>query len=431
MCTSGKLFCDWSAEYRLYQRNRVDVEKLFDCVFRSVATRQADTQAPLVTALDDTLLRKRGSKIPGVKYARDPMSPPFHVNFVRGQRMIQLSAAVSDDQKCARMIPVIFRDAASADKPRHNASAEQWQTYKKQAAQQTLSKHGLECIRHARQELDATGQQSRQLFVSVDGSYTNRTILRNIPARVSIVGRIRGDAKLSLLPQLSAPIKRNRIYGADAPTPEQLRQDDSHAWQTVRAYVAGGEHEFRIKLFKNLRWRVAGARDLQLIVIAPLRYRLSQHSPLLYRRPAYLICTDPSADIACVLQAYLWRWDIEVNFRDEKTLLGVGQAQVRNPAATRAVPQMMVAAYALLLAAATDVYGVKAGQAVLPMPKWRNRNPNQRASTIDLIKALRTELWADAIDHTASTQFANLSPNDTKSTQLTISPKTAILYAAA
>jgi hypothetical protein len=415
----------------LYERNRVDVEKLFDSVFCSVATRQAHTQAPLVTALDDTLLRKRGTKIPGVKYARDPMSPPFHVNFVRGQRAIQLSAAVSDDQKCARMIPVIFRDAASADKPRHNASAEQWQAYKEQAAQKTLSKHGLECIRHARQQLDAIGQQSRQLFVSVDGSYANRTVLRNIPERVSIIGRIRGDAKLSFLPQLSAHITRKRIYGADAPTPEQLRQDDTHAWQTVPAYVAGAEHQFRIKLLKNLRWRVAGARDLQLIVIAPLRYRLSQHSPLLYRRPAYLICTDPSTDIASVLQAYLWRWDIEVNFRDEKTLLGVGQAQVRNPAATHAVPQMMVAAYALLLAAATDVYGVKAGQTVLPMPKWRNRQPNQRASTMDLIKALRTELWADAIDHTASTHFANLSPNDTKSTQLTISPQTAILYAAA
>lgn len=139
----------------------------------------------------------------------------------------------------------------------------------------------------------------------------------------------------------------------------------------------------------------------------------------------------PSADIASVRQAYLWRWDIEVNLRDEKTLLGVGQAKVRNPAATLDVPQMMVAAYSLLLAAATDVYGVKAGRTVLPMPKWRKRHHDQRASTMDLIKALRTELWADTIEHTAATHFANPSPNCTKSSQLTISPNTAILYVAA
>jgi hypothetical protein len=27
--------------------------------------------------------------------------------------------------------------------------------------------------------------------------------------------------------------------------------------------------------------------------------------------------------------AYLWRWEIEVNFREEKTLIGCGQSQVR------------------------------------------------------------------------------------------------------
>jgi hypothetical protein len=26
----------------------------------------------------------------------------------------------------------------------------------------------------------------------------------------------------------------------------------------------------------------------------------------------------------------LWRWEVEVNFRDEKTLLGFGQSQVRS-----------------------------------------------------------------------------------------------------
>lgn len=31
----------------------------------------------------------------------------------------------------------------------------------------------------------------------------------------------------------------------------------------------------------------------------------------------------------------LWRWGIEVNFRDEKTLLGTGEAQVRTAAFNR------------------------------------------------------------------------------------------------
>jgi hypothetical protein len=36
--------------------------------------------------MDDSILRKSGRKIPGVGYRRDPLSPAFHLNFVRGMR---------------------------------------------------------------------------------------------------------------------------------------------------------------------------------------------------------------------------------------------------------------------------------------------------------------------------------------------------------
>jgi len=52
---------------------------------------------------------------------------------------------------------------------------------------------------------------------------------------------------------------------------------------------------------------------------------------------------------AHLLQSYLWRWDIEVNFRDQKSLLGIGEAQVRNPHSVQSQPALAVAAYGLLL----------------------------------------------------------------------------------
>ena len=83
-------------------------------------------------------------------------------------------------------------------------------------------------------------------------------------------------------------------------------------------------HQFKIKTLAPLRWLPAGKEyDLRLIVIAPLGYKPTKPPRVLYRKAAYLICTDddPNASIQEVLQAYVWRWDIEVNFRDEKTLL--------------------------------------------------------------------------------------------------------------
>ena len=58
-----------------------------------------------------------------------------------------------------------------------------------------------------------------------------------------------------------------------------------------------------------------------------MSYRLRSGARKLYTQPAYLICTDALLSLEDLLQEYIWRWDIEVNHRDEKTILGEGQAQ--------------------------------------------------------------------------------------------------------
>jgi hypothetical protein len=252
-------------------------------------------------------------------------------------------------------------------------------------------------------------EPDRDLWVAVDGSYTNRTVLNHLPDRTTLIGRIRSDAKLYYPPVADhqTGAGRKRLYGLPAPTPEEVRTNESIAWQPVQAYASGKLHEFKVKVLKNLRWRGSGKQALQLLIIAPLRYRLSQGTRLLYRDPAYLICTDPEIPPEKLLQAYLWRWGIETNFRDEKTLFGTGQAQVRNPASVRSVPQMMVASYSLLLLASIKLWGVKGRSQAENLPKWQDPNKKLRASTNDLIKQLRADLWADSIASVNKNDFVS------------------------
>jgi hypothetical protein len=415
LTTEGRQYLDWTADYRLYSQERIDCTRVFSQINREVQALNPGSQA-LITALDDSLLRKTGKKIPGVKYARDPMGPPFQVNFVRGQRVIQMSAAISEGGQ-SRMIPVIFKDACTPEKPRRNASEEAWFQYKEDCKTRRLSIRGVECIQEMRSQVEA----GRKLWVAVDGSYTNQTVLNNLPEHTVLIGRIRSDAKLNYLPVVhQGGVGRKRIYGLPAPTPEEIRKDETIPWQTVSAYACGRLHEFRVKIVKYLRWRKSGRHHiLQVMVIAPLRYRLSQHSHLLYSEPAFLICTDPDIPVDKLLQAYLWRWGIETNFRDEKTLLGTGQAQVRNPAAVKAVPQMMVAAYSLLLLSGIKLWGVKGMPQLCNMPKWQNSKKKRRASTNDLIKQLRSDLWADSIASMNFNDFAG--KQDRKRSPLNIS----------
>jgi len=423
---SGRLFRDWSADYRMYSSQRVDSRKLFGSI-RKALTESLRPDEPLVTALDDTRLRKSGRKTHGVKYTRDPLGPPFHVNFIQAQRFVQVSMASRAAHGMARMIPIDFAHAPAAKKPRAGADKETLARFRKAQRERALPKVGADRLGRLRDDMDRDGHSQRPLWSVVDGGYTNRTFLKHLPPRTLAMGRIRADAKLHHLPESSeGKPGRNRVYGRRAPTPEQLRQDATKPWQIVEAFAAGKRHRFRIKTMESLRWRPAGKEHgLRLIVIAPLAYRLTKHSRVLYRKPAYLICTDPEAALEDVLQAYVWRWDIEVNFRDEKTLLGVGQAQVRHERSVENVPALAVAAYAMLLTSAIQAYGPTGKPDSLPLPKWR-RKKSLRASTQSLINHLRHEVWARSI-HFSS--FAPQPPSHTKPQKYHPSLEHALFYA--
>lgn len=164
-------------------------------------------------------------------------------------------------------------------------------------------------------------------------------------------------------------------------------------WQAVNAWSAGKSHEFGVKVVKNLRWRAAGRNfTLQMIVIRPLAYRLTKNSKLFYRQPAYLICTDNDMPIEKLLQAYLWRWEIEVNFRDEKTILGCGQAQVRNPESVKNIPAFITAQYAFMHLAMHRACK-KRNSTILPRPKWYPAKPEQRITTSEIINLFRAHIW--------------------------------------
>ena len=122
--TFGKQFRDWTADYSLYSKDRVDADAIFRRVRGEVEALAPDSR-PLCVALDDTILRKTGRTIPGAAYRKDPLGPAFNLNLVWAQRMQQISAAVPDENSEVRMIPISFRDASTPRKPRKGAPPEQ------------------------------------------------------------------------------------------------------------------------------------------------------------------------------------------------------------------------------------------------------------------------------------------------------------------
>jgi hypothetical protein len=429
---SGALQQDWSADYRLYSQERVDPEALFGSV-RASLLETLPAGAPLDVAMDDTILRKSGRLIPGTRWQRDPLSPAFRVNFIWGQRALQLSAAWpardTTQAGAARLVPIDFVQAPLPAKPSAKADAQARADYEEALPLANLNRVALRRVENLRAQLPA----ERALRLLVDGRFTNKTFLRGLEPQIALIGRIRKDTKVFYEPVLPPADKRGpkRFYGEAAPSPEALRCDESCPWEEVQIFAGGELRTFRVKRLLRVRTKLCGQRSVQILVIAPTSYRLRKGGKLLYRKPAYLLCTDLELSAAELLQRYVWRWDIEVNFRDEKTLLGVGQAQVRHPRSVELAPQTQVAAYALLLTAALLADSGSGPASDLPTPKWREHCPPARPTTGSLINQLRYELWREAVSREQLTHFCRSQPTDQNPSNFSFPLAQAIFSAAA
>jgi hypothetical protein len=332
--------------------------------------------------------------VPQTQWHRDPLGPAFQVNLRWGHRFLQASLVLplyqQDPESSPRSIPIRFEMAPVIKKPGKNASEDQWKAYPKLKKQKNLSVQFVALTKEVRERLDLTGHQPKRLIQVGDGSFCNRTVLAEDweAQNITLVARCRKDIVLCR----RAPGKGRRFYGKTKFTPQEVRRRDSRArWQKATIFHGGCFREVRYKELTKVYWQGgARKREVRLLVVAPVGYRTSKNGRKYYRQPAYLLTTDLSTSAIELLQAYFDRWGIEVNHRDEKHILGVGQAQVWNEQSVTKVPALLVAMYSWLLLAGQKCYGPTRTEIYEPLPKWRRGA--KRPSCLDLVTLLRRQL---------------------------------------
>ena len=385
--TNGGQARSWSAEYFLHSRCQWHPPALFAAIW---ARALPLCRGRLVgVAVDDTRLPKTGRCIQQAAYHRDPLSPPFHVNLILAVRFLQASLLVPLHRQApryTRAVPVRFDEVSYVKKPSRRAPAEAWTQYRAAAKTHNLSQAFVQMAHALRATVDAAGGGRQTVVLAADNSFCNRTCLRAEIDRTVLIVRARKNARLC---HRAAPGSR-RFYAATTFTPERVRQDEARPWHRTRVCYGGKRRAIRYKEVLAVHWRQgAGRRPLRLVVVAPTPYKRLK-GRCYFRRPAYLLTTDTTSRPHKLLQIYFDRWQIEVNHRDEKDTLGVGQAQLWNPVAVPKQPVLAVAAYSALLLAALLTFGPERSAAYAALPKWRRHA--HRPSCLDLITLLRKEM---------------------------------------
>lgn len=408
--TLGRQQQDWSKAYRLY-REHVDGVAIFSPVLDGVLELLPEGSA-LVIGVDDSYLRKSGKKVASSGWYRDPLGPAFHTNLMWAQRFIQLSAAIPDpaNPKRSRMIPIAITLIPKLPKPDKNASKEDVAYHEQIKALNSPGSHAIRLLRCVREHLDASGHGKTIIRACGDGDYSNSTLLPQLPPRTVYIGRTRSDINLRRVPNQTVrrSAGRPRSYGKPLPTPEALRKDKTVPWEELTICNGPKTTKVRYKRIDRTRWHIAGEKAVvQVIVMAPLRYKKRKDGPWKYTQPAYLVCTNADMPVAELIQSYFWRWGIEVNFKEEKQLFGAGQTQVRNESSASSAPAVCIATYAALLLAGIRAYGFHSRPPSVEPPKWYASKNTARVSSSDLIQQLHQELMLSAAGNFSPLAFGS------------------------
>lgn len=397
---SGRDQVDWSADYRLFSRSEWRSSDLFSPMLAlAVDLVEEDIMA---VGYDDTLIRKSGKKIKGSSWQRDPLSPPFNCNFVWGMRYLQASVLMplynhkTTPSPC-RGIPIQMVQLPKFKKPKKSASQAEVDEYNDLKKKYNASTTFVDNLRSLREQLDALGRENKRLLAVVDGSYCNRTCLSADIPNTDIVGRTRKDARLYFRRSES----NWPFYDPNSFTPEEIRQDKRYSYSKGEFFYGGDFRTIKFKEVNEVYWKHGTKKKpLRLIILSPTPYRRTKNGPLHYREAAYLLTTDLDSPVEMLIQKYLDRWQIEVNFKEEKSQMGLGQQQLWSEKSIPKAPAFIAAIYSALLLSSILLTRDRRDHKIYDdLPKWRNK-ATKRPSCYDLLTLLRREILTKLLSKT-------------------------------
>ena len=266
----------------------------------------------LLLVIDDSPTRRYGPKVEGADVHRNPTPGPADQPYLYGHIWVTISLAVRHPQWGPLALPLrallYVRRKTRASIPRRR----RWGRF---ATKLELAAQLVAWIEPLLKQAQKTA------WVVIDGGYTKRPFLRRaLKQGVTLVGRLRKDAALRDLPPPLKPGQRRgrgrpRKYGKHKLSLAK-RAGQKRGWQTVTCTLYGETLTKTYKTFLATYPPVGGVIRVVLVK--------EDHGWYAF------FCTDPTASVVEILEAFADRATIEQDFHDVKEVWGSGQQQVRN-----------------------------------------------------------------------------------------------------
>lgn len=263
----------------------------------------------VLIAIDDSPTKRHGPKVQGAGIHHDPTPGPAGDAFCYGHVWVTLAVVIRHPLWGTIALPIwswlYVRRCDVAKIP-----AEYGWTF------QTKLEQAADLVLRAAETLQFLGK--KELWVVTDGAYAKRPFVRPVQdLGVTLVGRLRKDSALYDLPPIEQTVRRGRKrkYGVNRISLAK-RGAQPQGWSAVTCTVYSREVVKCVKTFQATHRTFGGAIRV-VIVKEPTG-------------PQFFYCTNVTASVREILEAFADRAAIEQVFHDVKEVWGGGQQQTRN-----------------------------------------------------------------------------------------------------
>jgi Transposase DDE domain len=258
--------------------------------------------------LDDTPSQRYGPCVEGAGVHHNPTPGPSNQPFLYGHVFVTMAWAVEHPEWGTISLPVRSELYVRRKDMAKIPAERKW-------GFRTKIEQAVELINWAGKMLD---RQGKSIWWGVDGGYANREVIQAAKQGcMTLVGRLRKDARLRSLPEPQPAGKRGRkpIYGKEVVSLAK-RAGHRQGWQQEEMVLYG------VKVMKTYKtflatWRPAGG-VIRVVLVKEDNGWLA------------FFCTDAEATAAEILSMVADRNSLEQTFKDVKEVWGAGQQQLRN-----------------------------------------------------------------------------------------------------
>ncbi len=381
----GLTDADWSAWYRLFSQGRFDAQKAGEVMLRQTLAH-VPVEAPYVIAGDGVKVYRHSQKMPGTAWTKGARTAPFQPGLERAQRFVDISwLPPMEGAGWTRAIPLLWRPAFPEKAvPAAVPPKKEWEAV-------------VEGIKWVRERLDAAGREAQDVLCVVDGGIERAVAFwEQVPERTFVLARTARNRVLHELPSPSPTSKRGPKpkYGVRARTPgEWLHVKEG--WQKTTLMVRGRLRVLQYRVEGPYLRRGLPGRFFFLLVVRGRDVKRGKRR--IRRKPAFFLVLarwDGERWVlpyeAETLLLWAWqRWEVEVEHREVKSGLGLGEKQCWHPLGTIVAVQWSAWVYGVLMLAGYRTWGICGGPA--PLGRWQKGV--HRWSIRRLWRAVRAAIW--------------------------------------